>query len=140
MAMVTERQGRLDDLSEHPMNAGAGGKYCASGSEREENSDESAEWGGEDMEELEEEEATEMGAGEAGILLTVTEGVTEESVEDGGPGSAAARGSNTGEGNCAASDKAGVGGHHGAKTAAREKVAGQRKNPSGKSYGAGGRG
>ena len=112
------------------------------GSETEESADEIAEWWEEDTEDLasEEEAATEMGAGEAGILLTVTEGVTEESVEDGGPGSAAARGSNTGEGNCAASDKAGVGGHHGAKTVAREKVAGQRKNPSGKSYGAGGRG
>ena len=39
-----------------------------------------------------------------------------------------------------AAEKAGAGGCYGARTAARERVAGRKENPAGKSYVVGGRG
>ena len=139
---VKGRRGRLDDPSEQKMNAGAWGKYRMGVSETEESADKSAKWGGEDTEEsaLEEEAVTAMEAGEARQPLTATAGDVEESRVDGGPGSAAAGRGVTREATSAAADEAGAGGRHGAKTAARERVAGWWENPAGESYGVGGRG
>ena len=81
-----------------------------------------------------------MGAGEAGSPLTATVEAIEESVADGRPGVAAAGGGHTGEATSADADKAGAGGHHGANTVARERVASRQEKPAGESYGVGGGG
>ena len=80
------------------------------------------------MEELElkEEASTVLRAGEAGRLLTArAENTGERGVGNRSGGAAANRG-NTCKAISAAADEEGAGGRHGAKTAARERVAGQR--------------
>ena len=58
----------------------------------------------------------------------------------GGSETGKAGGSETGNSAFTAADETGAGGRHGARTTARERVAGQKKNPAGESYGVGGRG
>ena len=50
-ATVTGRQRQTDDPLVHRKNDGAGGKYRAGGSKTEKSTDESDEWGGEEMQE-----------------------------------------------------------------------------------------
>ena len=78
--------------------------------------------------------------GEGGRPLMTTMGDTGEIGVDGIPRSAAAGRGDTGKATSAAADKTGAGGRHGPKTAARERVAGQRENPAGESYEVGGGG
>ena len=106
-------------------------------SKMEESADKSAECGGEDTDESssEEEAATAMGAKEARRPLTATEEATEESGADGRPGVAAAGGGDAGEATSTAADKVGAEGRHGAKTAARERIAGRRVLQSGRPRG-----
>ena len=136
MATATGRQSKTDYPPEHRMNSGSGGKYRTGGSKTEESAEESAEWEEEDMEysASEEEAATSMGVGYARRPLTATAGATRERGVDSRPGGAAAGRGDTCEATSAAADEAGAGGRHGAKTAARERVAGRRENPSGESY------
>ena len=138
--------GGTAEKSGHPAgaqkNTGAGGKYRTSGRKTEEREDESAEWGEEDTEELasEEEATTAMGAGEDGRPLTAKAGESEEISADGEPGGTAAGRGDTGDATSATADEAGSGGHHWARTATRERVAGRQENPDGESYEVGGGG
>ena len=81
-----------------------------------------------------------MGSGEARKPLTAMAGYSEESVADSIPGGAAAGGGNTGDATYVDADEAGAGGRHGAKTVARERVAGRREIPTREFYGVGGGG
>ena len=78
-----------------------------------------------------------MGEGEAGRPMTEMTGASEERSLDGIPGGEAAGGGDTGEATATAADEAGARGRHGAKTVARERVAGRQENPAGDSYGVG---
>ena len=98
--------------------------------------------GGEDTEESvsEEKAATVMGAGEARRKMTATAEGSEENGADGKHRGAAAGGGDTGDATSTAADEAEAGGLHGARTAARERVADRRENPAGEPYGVGGGG
>ena len=67
-------------------------------------------------------------------------GESEESGANSKPGGAAVSGGDTGNSTSAAAYEAGAGGRHGARTTARERVAGWRENMAGKYYGVGGGG
>ena len=72
-----------------------------------------------------------MGTGEDRRPLTAMTVDSEESGGDGRPGGTAAGGGDTSEATSAAADEAGSGGRHGAKTSARERVAGSQENRAG---------
>ena len=120
----------------------SGGKYRVGGSDTEDSADKIAKWGVDEMEEsaLEEEATTAGGAGEAGRPFLETAKATEESGADGKQGGAVAGRSAAADATSAAANKAGAGGRHGARTWARERVAGRQENPSCKSSGVGGGG
>ena len=104
--------------------------------------DKSAEWIGEETEELEseseEESETAGGAGEAGRPLTATAGESDGSGAEDDPRDAAARGGATANVTSAAANKAGAGGRHGAKHRERERVAVRWENTASKLSGVGG--
>ena len=76
MAAAVGHRRQTDNPPEYREIAGAGWKYCAGGSDTEEITYESTEWGVEDMEEsaLEEEAVTAMEAREARWKRTATAG------------------------------------------------------------------
>ena len=74
-----------------------------------------------------------------GQALTETARESEGSGAETAPGGAAAGRGDTWDVTSEGADKAGSGGRHGAKQRVRERVAGRRENPDGKSSGVGSR-
>ena len=103
----------------------------------EESIEKSAEWSGEDTEELvsEEEDAIAGGEGEADRLLTVTAGESAGSDTRDGPGGAVAGGGATADATSTAADEAEACGYHGSTFGARERIAGWRVLWSGRKKG-----
>ena len=129
------------DLQVRQSSGGSGEKYRVDGTHREESSDKSADWSGEEKEgsEMEEEADTMGGAEEAGRLLTAKVRESEGSGAEAAPGGAAAGKGNTWDvtSEDAVADEAGTGGRHGEKQRGRERVSVRRGKPSGKFYGVG---
>ena len=98
----------------------------------EESADKSAEWSGEDTEdlELEEEAETAGGAGEYGRPLKATVGKLEKSSAEDDPGGAAAGRGATANDTSTDANKAGAGDRYGASSEVRERVAGRREIPA----------
>ena len=118
-------------------NAGAVEEYRGGGGNKGESADKSAGWSGADSVGLatEEEETTAEGAGWDSKQRTATAGGTQESGADGRSGDTMSGRGDTGKASSTVTDKAGAGGHHGARPEQRGRFAGWRENPAGESSG-----
>ena len=142
MTTAVRRRRRSNDPPEYRTTAGTGGKYRVGSNKTEESTDKIAEYRGEDTEESvsEKEAATAMGEGEARRQPTATARGSEENGTDDKKVGTSAVGGNTRNATSAAADKAGAGGRHGARTAARERDASWWEKSASKPYGVGGGG